>query len=50
MSTNTNPKSGSTDRYRYIQYTDDGGTITVIQDSENHHAWIQSTLYVPVEP
>lgn len=50
MSMNTNPESECTDRYRYIQYNDDGGTVTVIQDTENHHAWIQSTQHVAVEP
>jgi hypothetical protein len=46
---NTDTEPGRTDRYRYIQYNDDGGTVTVIQDTENHHAWIQSTLHVAVE-
>ena len=50
MPMNTDTRTPDRDRYRYIQYEDNGGTVTVIQDTENHHAWIQSTLHVPVEP
>lgn len=29
-------------RYRAIEYSSGEGTVTVIQDSENDQAWIQS--------
>lgn len=37
------------DRYRYVEYDTDGSTVSIIQDSENQRAWIQSTLSVDVE-
>lgn len=54
MTTNThtdtkdaNATNGS--RYRYVEYTDDGNTVSIIQDAENHRAWIQSTVSAPLE-
>lgn len=36
-------------RYRCIEFEDDGAdTITIVQDTENDRAWIQSTFAVPV--
>jgi hypothetical protein len=47
--TEPEPTATDRDRYRYVQYDDGGGTVYVLQDTENHRAWIQSTLSVAVE-
>ncbi|ELZ13186.1 hypothetical protein C477_22050 [Haloterrigena salina JCM 13891] len=31
------------EQYRYIEYTMDDESVSVIQDTENDRAWIQST-------
>ncbi|SFR33908.1 hypothetical protein SAMN04487947_0079 [Halogeometricum rufum] len=49
--TDTEPASNATNRgrYRFIQYDDDGTTVCIVQDAENHRAWLQSTHTVAVE-
>jgi hypothetical protein len=35
-------------RYRTIEYSSDSGMVTIIQDSENDNAWIQSDQLMEV--
>lgn len=34
--------------YKFIEYEDEFGNVAIIQDEDNHRAWIQSTTTVPV--
>lgn len=45
----TDTNAQHTDRYRYVEYESDGTSVSVIQDTENQRAWIQSTVNVAVE-
>ena len=38
------------DRFREIEYSGAHGTVTIIQDTENARAWIQSTVTLEVRP
>lgn len=35
-------------KYRYVEYERDVGTVAVIQDVDNDDAWIESTVASPV--
>ena len=50
MTSDADQRRKSSSRYRTIEFEDDDAdTITIVQDTENDRAWIQSTLAVPVE-
>lgn len=36
-------------RYRYLELSLETEPVAIIQDTENHGAWVQSTVSVPVE-
>jgi hypothetical protein len=36
------------DRFREIVYADAEGTVTIIQDTRNDRAWVQSTVTIEV--
>lgn len=38
------------ERFREIEYSDTHGTVTIIQDTENERAWIQSDVTLEVRP
>ncbi len=42
--------TGLSDRFRWIEYSGDSGPISIIQDTENHRAWVQSDFVVDVRP
>ncbi|WP_424004923.1 hypothetical protein ACOZ4I_18655 (plasmid) [Haloarcula salina] len=53
MSTENDADDGITelpDRFRWIEYTGDLGPVSIIQDTENHQAWLQSDSVVDVRP
>ena len=49
MSTET-PKPEKDPKLRFVEYQTDSNTLSVILDTTNHHAWIESTLSVPIVP
>lgn len=49
MTTDQNQQRATSSRYRCIEFEDDAAdTITIVQDTENDRAWVQSTLAVPI--
>lgn len=36
------------ERFRTIEYCDAHGTVTIIQDTQNDRAWLQSTVTLEV--
>lgn len=41
--------SVSDDRYQFVELELEPDSVSIIQDTENDSAWLQSTLSVPVE-
>ena len=48
MTTDQNQRHDDSSRYRCIEFEDDADTITIVQDTENDRAWVQSTLAMPI--
>lgn len=49
--TDADQRREAASRYRCIEFEDDDAdTITIVQDTENDRAWVQSTVALPVEP
>lgn len=51
MNTDTDhgePEAADADRYRAIEYQRTAGQVTIIQDTENEQAWIQSDVTADV--
>jgi hypothetical protein len=49
MTTDQNQRHDDSSRYRCIEFEDDAAdTITIVQDTENDRAWVQSTLAMPI--
>lgn len=42
------PEPPDLDRYRAIEYRSETGLVTIIQDTENEEAWVQSDVREPV--
>jgi len=42
--------TGLSDRFRWIEYSGDLGPVSIIQDTENHQAWLQSDFVLDVRP
>jgi hypothetical protein len=48
---NGDERNGSTrERYRTIEYRGTVESVTVIQDTENDRAWVQSDVTVEIRP
>jgi len=49
MNTKSNDTIESFDRYRTIKYQQHSGPVTIIQDTENDNAWIQSDITMTLQ-
>lgn len=49
MSTYPDANQSDADRYTFVEYEGERGTVSVVQDVQNERAWIQSTTTAPVE-
>ncbi|MBX0324234.1 hypothetical protein EGH21_14440 [Halomicroarcula sp. F13] len=44
MANSDAPEPPDLDRYRAIEYRSENGLVTIIQDTENEAAWVQSDV------